>query len=148
MSQLNVIKSTNIIKPWSRVIITKSFHLSNSIKSPFTLHTKNFSSTSLANASTYDYSKHSNETKQMLQYNKITQLNSQNNKNSLDFVKKAWNEYLKSDGFDAINFKNLEIVEEESRNPGKVVMKFTVKKVRNYQFLIKNIFYFIVINYY
>jgi len=130
MSLLNIANSTNLIKPCSKIIITKSLHLNKSFRSPFTIQTKKFSSTPFANASTYDYSKHSNETNQVLRYNKIAHLNNSSNiKNSLEFVKKAWDEYLNSEGFDAINFKNLKIVEEESNNPGKVVMKFIVQKV-------------------
>ncbi|ORX55904.1 Thioesterase/thiol ester dehydrase-isomerase [Piromyces finnis] len=132
MSLLNITKSntTSLIKSSSRIILPKCFQLGNSLslKTPLALQINNFSSTSLSKASTYDYSKHSNETNQLLGYNKVAQLKDSDNKNTLEFVKKAWKEYINGGGFDTLNFKNLEIVEEESNHPGKVTMKFVVQK--------------------
>jgi len=132
MSLSNIINTNNLIKSSSRIILPKCFKINNSLSSrtPLALQTKKlFSSTPLTNASTFDFSKHSNETNQILGYNKIAQLKNSENKDSLEFVKKAWKEYINSNGFDTLNFKSLEIVEEESKHPGKVVMKFVVQKV-------------------
>lgn len=133
MSLTYISKSTQLLKSSSKIIFPKCFKLNNTYNSNFKLilPTKNFSSTSIHNASTFDFSKHTSEANTILGYNKIAQLkNSKEIKDSLEYVKNSWNQYLLSEGFDT-NFKNLKIVEEESNHPGKVVMKFVVQKVSN-----------------
>jgi len=131
MSLLNISNSTQLLKSSSRIILPKCIQLSRitTNKNKLVFQTKKFSSTPLNNASTFDFSKHSNESSTILGYDKIDHLKNKDEiKDSLENVKKCWNQYLISEGFDT-NFRNLKIIEEESNKPGKVVMKFVVQKV-------------------